>query len=163
MIAPHLGLRAQPAGALPHLTAPAGGAEAVQLHLPPVDLEPVDGRPATVDPEVHAREVDVPDPAALPANEVMVLVGVDLELGSRTGPVERADQAFLDQLLEVPIHGRMGHRGQDLANLPDQIVGGRVVHRVAQDPEEHVALGGESQTTTPALLPEMGVALGGWR
>lgn len=97
---------------------PAGGAEPVQLHLPPIDLEPLDGGATAVDPDVHAGEVDVPDPAAPSTDEMVVLVGIHLELRGRAGPVERADQAFPDQLLQVPVDRRVRDGGQDLADLP---------------------------------------------
>src|SRR5262249_11478480 len=81
-------------------------ANAVQLHVPPVDAEAVQGGPLSVHRHGHLIEVNVPHLAALSAQEVVVVIGVDLELDRRSATLQRADQTGTHELLHVAVDGR---------------------------------------------------------
>jgi hypothetical protein len=79
----------------------------VQLHVSAIDLKTVQLGLSPVDPDIQAGQVHVPDAPAPAADEVVVIVGVHLELDGGAGHLERPDEALPYQFLEVPVDRRV--------------------------------------------------------
>jgi hypothetical protein len=135
-------------------------ADAVQLHVATVDAETGE-RGALVEVHVELIEVDIPDLATPGTDEVMVIVGIDLELHCRAGPFERTNQPGTNQFVDVPVDRGMRDRWQGPAYFTHQIVGGRVTSRFAQNAEEDVPLRREPKPTRRAFLAEVRIPFGG--
>lgn len=136
-------------------------AQSLQLHVATIDPESVQRRSMFVQRHGELIEVDVPHLPAAPADEVMVVVGIDFELDGGAAALERSDQAGAHQFLHVAIHGRMGDGWQNFPDFLDQVVSGGMPGALAERAQQDVALRREAQTTCDARLPQLGVAVAG--
>jgi len=121
----------------------------MQLHLTGLDLRTFEGRAPQVQAVLERREIDIDEPAAPAADEMMMVLGIRIVTDGATGPREHGDYAGLDEGLDVPIHGRWRNRRQGLAYPPVEFVRGRVVRDRGEDSQQHLTLGRHPQ---PLLL-----------
>jgi hypothetical protein len=85
----------------------AARAHAVQLHGAAMDPKSFQLLSLVVQRYVDMSDVDVPHLAAAPADEVVVIVRIGIELSGGAAPLQRADQTGAHQLPHIAIHGRM--------------------------------------------------------
>jgi hypothetical protein len=148
--------------ALPTDSLAAVRADSPQLHVRAIDREAAQLGPSPVDPDIQAGEVHVPDVPAPAADEVVVIVGVHVELDRGAGHLERPDQALPHEFLEVPVHRRMRHRRQHPSHALHHVVGCGMAHCLAQRAQQHVPLRREPQPAIGAGRAEVHVAVSGW-
>src|SRR6185437_4651223 len=135
--------------------SPALRAHAVQLHVAAIDAVSFQLRAASIDLHVQLIEINVPDVAAGPAHEVVMVLRVDLELRGSTAALEHADQAGVDELADVAVDGCVRDCRQPLAHLAHELVGGGMTGRLAQRLQQDVALRRDAQASLDAARPEL--------